>query len=561
MTDRNRRFPLPRAGRAPRRSAPGWPRPITAGDPAHRPRGRRLLLAVLGAALAAGVALVAPAAADTPVGVDVASYQHPNGQPIDWSQVASAGQRFVFAKATEGVSYTNPYFASDRSQALASGLGVGAYDFANPADDPAAEARYFLSVTGTAAQRGTLPPVLDLEQTAGRTPAQVTSWALTWLSTVQAATGRTPIVYSYPYFLRYSITPDTRLAQYPLWIASYSGTSSPPVPAPWTTWLFWQYTDQGSVPGIAGSVDQSRYNGTLLGLQRLALMVPPIPTGDMFGTGAAGTGSGKVEVHALSRSSGYRTFTNHIATGLAQVSNPADWAFFYAPYNGSGRHDLFGVHYANTGSGRVELHVLSEASGYQTFVAHVATALAAVPAGQWQFAVTGYAGDGGADLYAIHYQGGASGHVEVHVLAGSGGYQQWLLHAATALSSTPPGQFSYLVGDRFGSGDLLALERYGTGSGHTEAHTLSRSSSYHTFSGHVATPLGPTASPWIQFTLADANGDGVPDLVMALLQNTGSNSTELHALSGATGYGTWLLHTGTALPTLNPADWAAGLFG
>jgi hypothetical protein len=35
------------------------------------------------------------------------------------------------------------------------------------------------------------------------------------------------------------------------------------VPSPWTTWKFWQYADNGSVPGISGAVDLDRFNGTL----------------------------------------------------------------------------------------------------------------------------------------------------------------------------------------------------------------------------------------------------------------------------------------------------------
>ena len=41
-------------------------------------------------------------------GIDVASHQHPGGAAIDWTAVKQSGQSFVFVKATEGTSYTNP---------------------------------------------------------------------------------------------------------------------------------------------------------------------------------------------------------------------------------------------------------------------------------------------------------------------------------------------------------------------------------------------------------------------------------------------------------------------
>ncbi len=31
----------------------------------------------------------------------------------------------------------------------------------------------------------------------------------------------------------------------------------------WPGWSFWQYTSRGAVPGITGSVDLNRFNGTL----------------------------------------------------------------------------------------------------------------------------------------------------------------------------------------------------------------------------------------------------------------------------------------------------------
>jgi len=40
------------------------------------------------------------AAADI-TGPDVASYQHPGGASIDWSQVKNSGRNFAFVKATE----------------------------------------------------------------------------------------------------------------------------------------------------------------------------------------------------------------------------------------------------------------------------------------------------------------------------------------------------------------------------------------------------------------------------------------------------------------------------
>ena len=50
-----------------------------------------------------------------------------------------------------------------------------------------------------------------------------------------------------------------------LWIAHWTTSAEPSVPAGgWggNGWTFWQYTSDGSVPGIGGRVDLNRYNGT-----------------------------------------------------------------------------------------------------------------------------------------------------------------------------------------------------------------------------------------------------------------------------------------------------------
>src|SRR4051794_6634042 len=145
-----------------------------------------MVIALTVALLVGGVVGFArPASAETAEGVDVASWQHPAGAAVNWPAVAASGMRFGFVKATESTTYVNPYFASDRSSAIASGMGVGAYHFANPAVDPIAQAQYFIANTGSAFGYGLLPPVLDLEQTGGLSPAAVTAWALAFLQYVQ----------------------------------------------------------------------------------------------------------------------------------------------------------------------------------------------------------------------------------------------------------------------------------------------------------------------------------------------------------------------------------------
>ena len=235
------------------------------------------MFAALTACLAlTGSAFVTSAGAATAplpvVGPDVSSWQHPNGAPIDWVRVRAAGNSFAIIKTTEGSGYTNPYYAADATRARAAHLVVGAYAFARPAlpvSTATTQATYFAATLGNVRTAGTMPPILDLEMSGGLSPADLVTWTQLFLETVRAQTGRTPIVYSYPYFWSSMMAGTTAFGRYPLWLASPTATSPTPF-AGWKAWTLWQYTASGSAPGVpGGAADMSRFAGT--GAQMTAL--------------------------------------------------------------------------------------------------------------------------------------------------------------------------------------------------------------------------------------------------------------------------------------------------
>ncbi|MDQ2756212.1 MAG: glycoside hydrolase family 25 protein [Actinomycetota bacterium] len=202
-------------------------------------------------------------------GPDVSSYQHPSGYSINWGSAhASGSATFGFVKATEGSGYTNPYFASDFAAMAATGMIRGAYHFASPSISAVTQAQYFVRVSGTLHQRGDLPPVLDLESTGGLSPTALIAWTQSYLQTVKALTGRTPIIYASPYFWQTAMANSQAFTGYPLWIASYG--SAPQIPGGWSSYTFWQYTASASLSGIRGAVDMSVFNGSLASLQALS---------------------------------------------------------------------------------------------------------------------------------------------------------------------------------------------------------------------------------------------------------------------------------------------------
>lgn len=261
--------------------------------PPRRSRLARTVTALAASALAVGLLAVptgaqadviapspVPAPTPTPVpvpvpapsGPDVSGWQHPNGAKINWAQVRAGGSSFAIIKATEGSTYTNPYYATDVTDARANGLVAGAYHYARPAlplSTASDQAAYFAAVLGDVRIPSTLPPILDLETTGGLTPGQLVTWAQIFTETLRTATGRVPVVYTYPSFWTVQMGASRAFGRSPLWLASYRAT--PPVPVGgWPAWSLWQYTASASVPGITGAVDMSLFAGDAVGLAAFA---------------------------------------------------------------------------------------------------------------------------------------------------------------------------------------------------------------------------------------------------------------------------------------------------
>jgi len=246
-------------------------------------------------ALAALVLVTSAATYDK--GVDVSNHQ---GSAIDWPQVAGAGYTFAFAKASEGTTFTDVTYALNRSGANAAGIVLGAYHFARPAGTGDAtltasaigQADHFVNIAQP--RGGDLPPVLDLETTGGLKPATLVKWTQAWVNEVVARTGVRPLVYTSPSFWKSALGDTTAfaLAGSPLWIAHWTKTGAPTVPASnWGGfgWTFWQWSDCQKVPGIPRSCVDADRAASLVGLPAFPSGLPAAATApSVVGTPRAG---------------------------------------------------------------------------------------------------------------------------------------------------------------------------------------------------------------------------------------------------------------------------------
>jgi hypothetical protein len=126
-----------------------------------------------------------------------------------------------------------------------------------------------------------LPCALDLEYThSSVTASQVLDSITEWLELVWVATGKTPILYTYPAFWA-SLTrdvPEDRLRafkHFPLWIAHYRSKSLGAwVPEPWERWDIWQYSGKSLVSGIPVICDTNIFEGGIDALHAFARGLP-----------------------------------------------------------------------------------------------------------------------------------------------------------------------------------------------------------------------------------------------------------------------------------------------
>ena len=197
-------------------------------------------------------------------GIDVSGHQG----NVDWPAQWNAGRRFVWAKATEGTGYTNPYFGQQYNGSYNQGFIRGAYHFALPdRSSGAAQANYFSANGGGWSGDGrTLPGALDMEYNPygatcyGLSKAAMTTWIRDFSDTYMARWHKYPAIYTSASWWNQCVSGDFSSTN-PLWVARYASTVGS-LPLGWSVYTVWQYS--------SSPIDQNTFNGALDRLQVLA---------------------------------------------------------------------------------------------------------------------------------------------------------------------------------------------------------------------------------------------------------------------------------------------------
>ena len=200
-------------------------------------------------------------------GIDVSHYQG----DIDWAELRRSGVidscpiRFVMIKATEGADQVDAFFERNFRLARVYGFTRGAYHFYSTQSPAKNQAQAYISKVRL--ERGDLPPVLDVEKKPkGQSREEFRREVLTWLHITESHYGVKPIIYTYHKF-KLEYLNDSVFNQYPYWIAHYY-VDTLEYRGPWK---FWQHTDAGHLPGIAGDVDFNVYNGSYYDLLQMTI--------------------------------------------------------------------------------------------------------------------------------------------------------------------------------------------------------------------------------------------------------------------------------------------------
>ncbi|WP_347052877.1 glycoside hydrolase family 25 protein [Flavobacterium olei] len=194
------------------------------------------------------------------IGIDVSEFQG----KVDWEEVEILDEKypvhFVFIRATAGNNRVDRQFRKNWEGAKENKIMRGAYHYYRPNENSIEQADLFIKTVKL--QKGDLPPVLDIEKLPKNQSLDSLKVGLKrWLTKVEKHYQVRPIIYSGERY--YSDFLKDEFGEYLFWIANYNFYREKIE----DDWLFWQFTEKASLPGIENRVDVNIYNGDLEQLQ------------------------------------------------------------------------------------------------------------------------------------------------------------------------------------------------------------------------------------------------------------------------------------------------------
>lgn len=208
-------------------------------------------------------------------GIDISNWQG----YVDFAKVKQSGVQVVYIKATEGTYYTDKYLNSNYNGAKAQGLSIGFYHFFRPVNEAntLAQAQYFVNAVKDKTFDCRL--ALDIEVTGNLSRDYLSKLADMFMQEVKRLSGKETVLYTYTYFAKSNL--NSSLSKYPLWIAHY-GVTTPGDNGIWNTWVGFQYSSTGSVPGVNGNCDMNVFTSGIYNESNVTPPPPVVPPSDNY---------------------------------------------------------------------------------------------------------------------------------------------------------------------------------------------------------------------------------------------------------------------------------------
>lgn len=197
-------------------------------------------------------------------GVDLSAW---NGT-VDFKKLKEAGVKYAIIKLTEGTTHRNRGFEKKYEDARKHGIAVGAYHFGrpdtyvnNPKDAEREAENFLLQLEKVGLESGDIIPTLDVEKGVKVDDNYNCDWIINWMDLVEKETNVKSMIYTARwayqlYIMRADVSKQSKVASYPLWLASYNSGIAPKRKVKiWDNWDIWQYTGTGAVDGCKGRVD------------------------------------------------------------------------------------------------------------------------------------------------------------------------------------------------------------------------------------------------------------------------------------------------------------------
>jgi hypothetical protein len=205
--------------------------------------------------------------------------------------------------------------------------------------------------------------------------------------------------------------------------------------------------------------------------------------------------------------------------------------------------DIYAINSWNTGSGRTEVYILDGVHWFDNIRRSYATPLPLNGAGDFVYEAGGEISDNYQfDIYAIKKANTGSGRVEVHILDGTNDYQSFKLHASTPLPEIGFSHGWHFKIGRWGADDrddgvvdLFAIKTGHTDSGMVEVFIIDGADNFQSFRKHLVTDLPvPPFNPDMYVDIGDYDDDRITDIyfINDSIRRSSSGNIEVTVLPG-----------------------------